>query len=188
MLNSKLEYNKDQMNKFQRPRSPQPSRILSFEQEYCCSFFPLTEEILLPLRAKERVFKKLFDISEPFEPVSKPYVDNIPIDHLKELLDYFKSLQDTTNFITKSKMVRCDEPSVINWIEKSFEKRDHPGDGPQSLNQKLPKVHFVPPLKMKLTQPTIKNDVPLLNHWNSSSDEEDNVSLDNNSTDMVDDG
>jgi hypothetical protein len=44
-------------------------------------------------------------------------------------LDYFESIQ-RKDLLKKTKIVKSDEPSVIAWIEKSFEKMDPPGDGP----------------------------------------------------------
>lgn len=80
----------------------------------------------------------------------KPYIDNLPIDHLKELMDYYDSIE-TSNFLNKSKIVKYEEPSIIAWLESSFERKDPPVDGPQSLNQKVPKVHFEHPVKLKQT-------------------------------------
>ena len=85
---------------------------------------------------------------DPFEEPRKPYIENLPIDHLKQLLDYFESIK-RKDLLKKTKIVKCEEAQVIAWIEKSFEKMDPPGDGPQSLNEKLPKVHFTPPGIMK---------------------------------------
>ena len=70
---------------------------------------------------------------EEFVPPREPYIDNIPIGHLNELIEYFQNIP-TGNFIKKSKLVKFNEPSIIAWLEKSFEKIDSPKNGPQSLH------------------------------------------------------
>lgn len=66
---------------------------------------------------------------DSFEQPHKPYIENLPIAHLNQLLDYFESIQ-RKDLLKKTKIVKSDEPLVIAWIEKSFEKMDPPGDGP----------------------------------------------------------
>jgi hypothetical protein len=95
---------------------------------------------------------------------------------LKELIDHFES---TSIQIERTKVISPEEPSIIAWIESSFSKLDEQTDGPLSLNQRLSKILFEHPQKLKQTP--IENDVPLRNYLNSSSDDEDQVELENTS-------
>jgi hypothetical protein len=52
---------------------------------------PFTDDILFPQRVEERIFKKIFENNEPFEPLVMPYIANLPVEHLQKLITHFEA-------------------------------------------------------------------------------------------------